>query len=50
MPKRENGQNDHLCGINGLGHKILVNFTKNGSFVAKKVIRNFAIFEIFHIY
>ena len=47
MPKREIGRFDQVRGNHDLGNKIFEKVTKNGNFMAKNVIRNFAILQIF---
>ena len=50
MPKREIGHFDQVRGNQDLGTKIFEKLSKNGNFLAKNVIRNFAIPKIFKFY
>ena len=47
MPKPEISQYDYLHGKPLLGHKKLQKYPKNGIFMAKTYVRNFAISKIF---
>ena len=50
MPKREIGHFDQVRGNQDLGTKIFEKLSKNKIFLAKNVIRNFAIPKIFQFY
>ena len=50
MPKHEIGHFDSLHGKALLGHRNMQNYIKNGNFIAKNIIRNFAIPKIFQFY
>ena len=46
MPKPEIGLFDQVHGNQDFGNKMFEKLSKNGNFMAKNVIRNFAILQI----